>query len=645
MFMNKYNKDNKNITRITVALVGNPNSGKTTLFNALTGRNQKVGNWPGVTVERKSGVCRKDRRLNIVDTPGCYSLQPFTPEEQVTADFLAEKPDVILNVADSTNLERSLMLTTQLLELGIPTAVALNMRDEARAKGIEVDAKKLSEMFGCPFVSVSAAKKQGLSELVATTFNAAHGAPPPVKRYENAAQRYAQIESAMKLAVRKSGADMSLTDKIDKIVLNKWLAFPLLAAVLAAVFWLSAGGPVGLLTKLIDEKLTPLLQFYTRSLCAGAPQWLAALLCDGVIGGVMSVVSFVPQVTALFGCIALLEACGYMSRIAFVTDRLLNGLGLSGRSFVCMLLGCGCSVPAIVSARTVKDASERETTVTLTPFVPCSAKLAVIAFFTSCVFDGNALFAVSFYFAGLAAIIVGGLLLKLVRKDEKKEGEFLLELPPYRLPQAKNVLRQMWEKCKSFLTKAGTTIFAASVLLWFLTNFDFRLALCDTENSILARFGKIIAPLFAPLGFGDGGCGWQLAVATVSGIAAKETVIATLQILLPDGVQNAVSPLGAYSFVLYNLLTTPCIAAISASFSEQGCKKGLKSALFQTAIAYTFGCAVYNLGGLALHNAAVFAAVATAGALSLCAVFWLGRIRANGDFPERYAGRKRRKRG
>ena len=614
--MNNSNIYINNKKHLNVALVGNPNSGKTTLFNALTGSNQRVGNWPGVTVERKTGICTLDPSVTIVDTPGCYSLTPFTPEEQVTASYLTEgKPDVILNVTDSTCLERSLLLTVQLLALGIPTVVALNMQDEAQAKGISVSEKELSEFFKCPFVSISAMKNRGIAELVeqcrktATSPNTQKASKKPT-----ADDCYAQIETALQRAVSVSPQKdkQALTEKIDRVLLNRWLAFPILILLLSAVFFVSVGGLGGWLTDLIESKVTPWMQRSASKLLASAPKLLNSLVCDGVIGGVMSVVGFVPQITLLFGCIALLEACGYMARIAFITDRALCGLGLGGRSFVCMLLGCGCSVPAIMSTRTIKNAEERQTTVTLAPFVPCSAKLAVIAYFTSYVFDGNTLFAVSFYLTSVVAVIVGGLALKLLKRKPDFDNVFLLELPPYRLPKARNVLYQMWDRAKAFLVKAGTIIFAASVLLWVMTNFGFDFRQAETEASMLAALGKFIAPLFTPLGFNDRGCGWQLAVATVSGLAAKETVITTLQILLPDGIANAVSPLGAYSFVMYNLLTVPCIAAISASFAEQGnWKNGLKTIIFQIATAYLMSLTVYQTGNLALKHPSAFAAVLT----------------------------------
>lgn len=655
----KYININKQNATRTIALCGNPNSGKTTLFNALTGSNQKVGNWPGVTVERKSGVYKQDTTVAIVDTPGIYSLSPFTPEEKVAHAYLTEdNPDLIINVVDSTNLERNLYLTTQLLELGVPVVVALNMKDEAQAKGISIDEKLLEREFGCKFFAISASKNIGIDELMKICLRTPIHAIPaeyaggrasllsrplrsqpslqggsktnvqskqkahPCKgnshSYEgkelSPEQRYAFIAKTLnkaqsvdpKLAPKSN--QPTVTEKIDKIVLNKWLAFPIFAVVMAAVFYLSIGSVGGFLTGLINEHLTPALQLAVANWMSGANlPWLTSLVVDGIIGGVMSVVGFVPQIMLLFGCIAVLEASGYMSRIAFITDRLLSRIGLGGRSFVSMILGCGCSVPAIMATRTIKNADEREATITLTPFMPCSAKLAVISFFTTYLLGGNALFAISFYFLSILSIILGGFCLKLFTRNKTDDNTFIMELPPYRAPTPSNVLKQMWERGKAFLYKAGTVIFVASVVLWLLTNFNFRFQLVDTENSMLAAIGKLLAPLFVPLGFNDGGYGWQFSVASLAGIAAKETVVTTLQILLPQGINGAISGLGAYSFVAYNLLTVPCVATVSASFAEQGSwKKGVKTLLFQIVTAYAVSLAIYQLGSLAYHNSASF---------------------------------------
>lgn len=642
---------------LTFALCGNPNCGKTTLFNLLTGSNQKVGNWPGVTVERKTGFLRAHSTVAVTDTPGIYSLSPFTPDEQVAQGYLLSgKPDLIINVVDSTNLERSLFLTSQLAELDTPLVVALNMQDEALQKGIVVDEKVLEKTFGCKFFVISAAKNQGVENLIEYCIAANF---TKQKRFEFCAQteqllqteqknlgnvpnarwlaiqnvckkgevasqiaqeRYEKISQTAKQAQKsaeigkKQLLAQRITQKIDAFVLNKWLAFPIFATVMALVFYLSIGGVGGFLTNLINDKLTPWLQASASTALDQVPL-LRSLVVDGVITGVMSVASFLPQIMLLFGFIALLEACGYMSRIAFITDRLLNKIGLGGRSFVSMILGCGCSVPAIMSTRTIKNVKERNATITLTPFMPCSAKLAVISFFTSKLLGGNPLFAISFYFLSILAIILGGLVLKTLNRRQEDDW-FILELPEYRAPKLANVCKQMWERGKAFLIKAGTTIFAASIILWLLQNFNFKLEAVEKENSILAAVGKLIAPIFAPLGFDDRGCGWQFAVSTLTGIAAKETVFETLQILLPQGVENCISPLGAYAFVVYNVLTVPCVAAISASFAEQGAKGGVFSAVFQIATAYVVSLALYQLGKFAQNNSAAFATTLCTAALA-----------------------------
>ncbi len=660
---------NKN-NRYRIALCGNPNSGKTTLFNLLTGSNQKVGNWPGVTVEQKIGIL-KNTLIEIVDTPGVYSLSPFTPDEQVTRDFLLHgKPDLIIDVVDSTNLERNLFLTSQLAELDAPLVVALNMKDEAQAKGILIDKDVLETFFGCKFFEISAAKNLGIAEMlrycsqpqkphqkyftfdneienllqtmrhfagnsngrrvalelaqsnkplnlrnvsVTETASAENIKQKLQKKYgalsaKIAEERYRKISDIVRQATKRSPSakdnSRKITDKIDRVVLNKWLAFPIFAIIMSLVFYLSIGGLGGWLTKLINEEFTPMLQKVATALLEKSnAQWLRSLVCDGIITGVMSVVGFLPQIMLLFGFISLLEASGYMSRIAFITDKLLRKIGLGGRSFVSMILGCGCSVPAIMATRTIKNPKERNATVTLTPFMPCSAKLAIISFFTSTLLGGNALIAVSFYFVSILAVILGGLALKTFGQNKSDACDiFILELPVYRRPKLTNVAKQMWDRGKAFLVKAGTIIFTASIVLWILQNFNFKLQPVDSGNSILASIGKFIAPIFAPLGFGDGGCGWQFSVATLTGIASKETVFETLQILLSDDVANSITPLGAYSFTVYNVLTVPCIAAVSASFSEQDKKGGIFAVVFQIIVAYSVSLTIYQLGSFAKNN-------------------------------------------
>lgn len=601
---------------MTIALVGNPNSGKTTLFNLLTGSNQKVGNWPGVTVERKVGTYTQDQSVTVVDTPGIYSLTPFTSEETIARNYLTTgNPDVIINVVDSTNLERNLYLTTQLVELGVPIVVALNMQDEAKAKGIDIDNTALEQSFGCKFVSISAAKNTGIDQLMKLCLksqsspqlsNCEMAKRTPEQRYDFITQTLKRAQTVHTKSIKQYNQE-SLTEKIDKIVLNKWLAFPIFAAIMTLVFYLSVGSVGSFLSSIINDTFTPALQAVISNWLAKAnTPWLTSLIVDGIVGGVMSVVGFLPQIMLLFGCISVLEASGYMSRIAFITDRLLNKMGLGGRSFVSMILGCGCSVPAIMATRAIKNVNEKNATVTLAPFMPCSAKLAVISFFTSYILGGNALFAISFYFLSILAVILGGLCLNLLSRKKSDDNTFIMELPIYRMPTPVNVWKQMKERGKAFLVKAGTVIFVASVLLWLLTNFNFRFEPATTENSMLAGLGKLIAPIFVPLGFNDGGYGWQFAVATLTGIAAKETVVTTLNILLPQGVTGAISGLGAYSFVAYNLLTVPCVATISASFGELGKLNGLKAILFQIVAAYVVSLTIYQLGSLAQRHAATF---------------------------------------
>lgn len=631
------------MSRLTIALCGNPNSGKTTLFNRLTGANQKIGNWAGVTVERKQGAYRKALDVSIVDTPGAYSLTPYSLDEQIAADYVKSgEADLIVNVVDATCLERNLLLTTQLLELGVPVVVALNLKDEAEAQGLIINPEVIEQQLKCKVFYISAARNDGVEEMMSYCISSP---PSKVKTAfpENTAKRYEKISQIVAVA-RKVDNNKSRKSKntptaaIDKIVLNKWLAFPIFFAVMGGIFFLSIGSVGKWLTALINEYLTPLLQSLIENLLANAnSQMLTSLICDGVIAGVMSVASFVPQITILFGCIAVLEASGYMSRIAFITDRLLNKIGLGGRSFVSMILGCGCSVPAITSTRTIKNTDERSATVTLTPFVPCSAKLAIISFFTAKVLDGNALFAISFYVVSIVTIILCGLILKAFRRSKNDGNDaFMMELPNYRLPSATNVLKQMWERAKAFLVKAGTVIFASSVVLWLLQSFNFRFDYVDTSDSMLADIGKIIAPLFSPLGFGDKGYGWQFSVASLTGVVAKETVVTTLEILLPTSVENCISPIGAYCFVVYNLLTAPCIATISASFAENGSfKKGVKTLAFQIATAYVVTLIMYQIGTLIANHAQttiiVAVIVAVAIALTLATVRSLKNRKCCGD--------------
>ncbi|HPG92543.1 MAG TPA: ferrous iron transport protein B [Clostridia bacterium] len=612
-------KTDKKITK-TIALAGNPNSGKTTLFNLLTGSNQHIGNWPGVTVERKEGRLIHESSIKVVDLPGIYSLSPLSIDEQVAYKYLTEeKPDLIINIVDATNLERNLFLTTQLLEIGCDMVVALNMQDELESQGKKIDLQKLSEIYGVKFFSISASKNSGVEDLVKYGLGENLSKPKPLNltktsRDEIAAERYMQISKTVCTVLTHtnnfkkntvSSESLSVSDKIDKIVTNKWLAFPIFAVIMTFIFYVSIDGLGGFLSDLLTERFFPWITETTRTGLSALPFWLNSLVVDGIMQGVLSVVGFVPQIMLLFGFISILEASGYMARVAFIMDRLFNKIGLNGKSFVAIIIGCGCSVPAIMSARTIKNINERNSTITLAPLMPCSAKLALFSFFTTAVFGGNGLIAVSLYFVSIICIIIGGLILKIFnRKKVDVSDTFIMELPVYRVPQIKNVLREMWEKGKAFIVKAGTVIFVASVILWFLQSFDFTLTMVVSDKSILAALGRLIAPLFAPLGWGE----WQFAVATLTGLAAKETVVSTLQILYSGApISSVISPLAAYSFLTFNLLAAPCIAAISTSFKEQGkAKYGWFSVGFQIGLAYLVSMAIYQIGRLATEYSANF---------------------------------------
>lgn len=591
----------------TVALVGNPNCGKSTLFNVLTKSHQHVGNWAGVTVEKKEGKLFCDQNITVIDLPGVYSLTPFSLDEQVVSDYLASNsPDLIINVVDSTNLERSLFLTTQLLEKPFPVVVALNMYDELTASGDSIDCEKLRSAYGCKFIPLSAKRSLGVDELLQYVNEKDKFPSKPLNKKSNdpekvAYESYKQISQTLKSAyIRKEIKPKhyykpTFSDKMDAVLTNKWLAFPIFALVMLIIFQLAIGGIGSALTNLFNEILFPKLIELVGVGLSGCRVWLQSLILDGILRGVLSIVAFAPQIMLLFGCISILEESGYMARVAFITDRLLYKVGLGGRSFVSMLLGCGCSVPAIMSTRTIKNLGERNATIILSPFVPCSAKVALFSFFTAEIFGGNSLVATSMYFVSILSVILGGLLLKVFRRKTADASEiFLMELPPYRLPQAKSVAIEMWNKGKSFLIKAGTVIFTASVVLWVLTRLDGSFNLVAVSDSIIAQIGKAIAPIFAPLGFGR----WEFAVATISGITAKETVVTTLKILFDGKNLSAIlSPLATYSFMTFNLLCAPCITAISASFRELGkVKQGLFAVMFQTSLAYIVSLAIYQIG-------------------------------------------------
>lgn len=657
------------------ALAGNPNSGKTTLFNALTGMNQYVGNWPGVTVEKKEGKMLSDKTITLTDLPGIYSLSPYTNEEIVARDYLVnERPDVIINIIDATNLERNLYLSTQLKETGIPMILALNMMDVVRKNGDFICLKSLTEALGCPCVEISALKGEGLRELVNALYDIASKPQPkrqifsqdvenaigsvesldisfPQKDSERfyavrllegdeklgfdipqsalvqitkirkdlenkmdddiesifAAGRYDYIASSIK-SCKVRGKDRDIQKKIDSVVMNKYLALPIFAAVMFVVYYISitaVGSPVAdwINDVLIGEKILP----FTRQALTGigTADWLVSLLTDGIIAGVGSVLSFLPQLALLFLLLSLLEDSGYMARIAFLLDKLFRRFGLSGKSFIPLIIGTGCSVPGIMASRTIESESDRKMTVITTSFIPCSAKIPIIGMIAGALFKDAVWVAPSVYFIGIFSVLLSGLILKRFKAFKSGETPFIMELPPYHVPKASNVFKHTWERVRSFAVKAGTIIFLACVLIWFLSSYDLSLQPADSAHSILASMGRVIAPVFAPLGFGN----WESAVATLTGLAAKENIVGTFGVLfgaeiasetgseIYASLANMFTPLSGYSFLLFNLLCAPCVAALGAIKREIGKGKIAVLALtYQTVFAYIVTFIFYNIG-------------------------------------------------
>ncbi len=666
-----------------LALAGNQNCGKTTLFNALTGSNQHVGNFPGVTVEKKEGSIKKYKDAVLVDLPGIYSLSPYTSEEVVTRDFLVkERPDAIINIVDATNLERNLYLTLQLMELNIPMILALNMMDEVRASGNSIHIEKLSQNLGIPVIPISAAKGEGISDLLNVVIKTVKDKKPtqkldfcrgevhraihsiahiiedhaeeagyptrfaatklvegdePMFRELNldvsdihiidhiveqmeenldtdreaalADMRYSYIESLCAQCVVKhqETREQLRSEKIDRLLTHKYLGIPIFLLIMMTIFWLTfsvIGAPLQDLLSVWIDRFTALLSDFLVS--AEVTPWLTSLIINGVCAGVGSVLSFLPIIVLLFFFLSLLEDSGYMARVAFVMDKLLRKIGLSGRSFVPMLIGFGCSVPAIMATRTLSSDRDRKMTIVLTPFMSCSAKLPIYGMITAAFFpDHGALVMTSLYVLGIVVAILSGLLLKKT-VFQGNSVPFVMELPAYRLPDAKSVLLHMWEKGKDFLHKAFTIIFIASIVIWFLQSFDWRLNMVsDSANSILASIGSVIAPIFAPLGFND----WRASTALITGFTAKESVVSTLTILtgaasdaqLSAMLPQMFSPLSAFSFLAFTILYMPCVAAFAASKRELGSmKEALLTAGYQTLVAYLVGLVIYQVGSLIL---------------------------------------------
>lgn len=676
--------------KVLIALAGNQNSGKTTLFNRLTGSNQHVGNFPGVTVERKEGTIKSYKEATLVDLPGIYSLSPYTSEEVVTRDFILEgHPDVLINIVDATNIERNLYLSLQLLELEIPMVIALNMMDEVNASGNSIDVKKLSDKLGVPVVPISAGKNEGIFDLIDTlkktvreikpkqsddeilkmpqfdfcsgeVHRAIHAIAHIVEDHARRLQyplrftatklvegdelieqalalhqddrdiidkivqsmeqalgldreaaladmRYTYIEQLVKECVVKRNETLAhvRSEKLDRIFTHKYLGIPVFIMIMLAVFYLTFGPIGGTLKALMEEGVGYVIDALSAFLVSvGVSDWLHALIIDGICNGVGSVVSFLPLIVVLFFFLSLLEDSGYMARVAFVMDKALRKIGLSGKSFVPMLIGFGCSVPAIMSARTLSSERDRKMTIIVTPFMSCSAKLPIYGMITAAFFpEHTALVLIAVYGLGILVAIVSALLLKRT----VFQGEpipFVLELPNYRIPDARSVVLHMWEKAKDFLVRAFTIIFVASILIWFLQSFDFTLHMvADSGESMLAQLGTWLSHIFAPLGFED----WRASTALVTGITAKESVVSTLSVLtnatsdagLSAALMNIFTPVSAFAYLCFTVLYMPCVAAFAATKRELGSmKEAMFTALFQTGVAYIAALIVYQLGTL-----------------------------------------------
>ena len=705
---------------IRIALAGNPNCGKTTMFNALTGANQYVGNWPGVTVEKKEGKLKGHKDVTIMDLPGIYSLSPYTLEEVVSRDYLLkENPDVIVDLVDATNIERNLYLTTQLIETGIPVVIALNMCDLLKKNGINIDVKALSKKLGCPIIETSALKKTGLKEVIAEAIKVAksHAAgtvsaifesgvedkvsaieaelpssiPNAEKRWyaikilENDSkvaeqlglsadnrfsrytkelekefdddaesvitdQRYVYIQKVIEETVKKPAQKMSLSDKIDSIVTNRLLGIPIFVLVMWAVYYVSVTTVGTFVTDWTNDTFVGAIQGWAGDAlaAAGASDLIVSLVVDGIIGGVGAVLGFVPQMAILFLFLSILEDCGYMVRIAFVMDRVFRHFGLSGKSFIPLLISSGCGVPGIMASKTIEQDNDRRLTIMTATFVPCGAKLPVIALmggvmagYMSGDMDLATMMAPIMYFVGIVAVLVSAIMLKKTKPFSGKPAPFVMELPAYHIPSAKTVLLHVWERLKGFIIKAGTILFLACVVMWFLSSFGFvdgGFGLVEeSADSILAMLGGAIAILFRPLGFGE----WQPVAASITGFTAKEAIVSTMGVLAnvsedlseeTDVVAAAIqtwfpTTIAAFTFLLFNLLDSPCLAAIATMAQQLQSRKWFWFAiLYQNLFAYAVSLIVYQLGGLVLGAVAFNVWTIVAAVLLVLMLFMLFRL-------------------
>lgn len=695
---------------IRIALAGNPNCGKTTLFNELTGSNQYVGNWAGVTVEKKDGILKGHKDVIIQDLPGIYSLSPYTLEEKVARNYLVnEQPDVILNIIDGTNLERNLYLSTQLIEIGLPVVMAVNMMDLVKKSGDKIDIKKMGEELGCEVVEISALQGKGCKEAAERAIEAAksgrkHCLPSvftgsvehaiahieesihdkvdkefvrwyAIKVFERdhdatdalqldpktlahldthikdcedemdddsesiiINQRYSYIGRIISSVLTKKhdGHAMTVSDKIDRIVTNRILALPIFFAIMTFVYYISVT-TIG--TWATDWTNDVFFGEYVNDAAAGlmeaiaAPDWLESLVVDGIIGGVGTVLGFVPQIVLIFFFLALLEDSGYMARVAFIMDRIFRKFGLSGKSFIPILVGSGCGVSAVMATRTIEDQRDRRMTIMLCTFIPCSAKAVIISMITSTFFPDSVLMAPAMYFLGIAVIVLAGIALKKTSAFAGDPAPFVMELPAYHIPAMKGVIRHMWDRAKGFIIKAGTIIFAACVIIWFFSAFNASMEMVDIEDSMLAAFGGAISWIFAPVGLGD----WKGAVAVISAEMAKENAIGTLAVLngvaadaedmeLMAGIAGMFTPIAAFSFMILNLFDPPCVVAMATIAREMGDRKWAALAIgFQIMLGYGMAFVAYNIGSWLFYGAAFGIGQVLAIVVSLAALWMIVR--------------------
>ena len=695
---------------IRIALAGNPNCGKTTLFNELTGSNQYVGNWAGVTVEKKDGILKGHKDVIIQDLPGIYSLSPYTLEEKVARNYLVnEQPDVILNIIDGTNLERNLYLSTQLIEIGLPVVMAVNMMDLVKKSGDKIDIKKMGEELGCEVVEISALQGKGCKEAAERAIEAAksgrkHCLPSvftgsvehaiahieesihdkvgkefvrwyAIKVFERdhdatdalqldpktlahldthikdcedemdddsesiiINQRYSYIGRIISSVLTKKhdGHAMTVSDKIDRVVTNRILALPIFFAIMTFVYYISVT-TIG--TWATDWTNDVFFGEYVNDAAAGlmeaiaAPDWLESLVVDGIIGGVGTVLGFVPQIVLIFFFLALLEDSGYMARVAFIMDRIFRKFGLSGKSFIPILVGSGCGVPAVMATRTIEDQRDRRMTIMLCTFIPCSAKAVIISMITSTFFPDSVLMAPAMYFLGIAVIVLAGIALKKTSAFAGDPAPFVMELPAYHIPAMKGVIRHMWDRAKGFIIKAGTIIFAACVIIWFFSAFNASMEMVDIEDSMLAAFGGAISWIFAPVGLGD----WKGAVAVISAEMAKENAIGTLAVLngvaadaedmeLMAGIAGMFTPIAAFSFMILNLFDPPCVVAMATIAREMGDRKWAALAIgFQIMLGYGMAFVAYNIGSWLFYGAAFGIGQVLAIVVSLAALWMIVR--------------------